>query len=162
MSLPMKRPEFEKLCSGTFAILGHRFDSKEARAMLWAIGRQEGRMIYRRQIGGPARGLFQFERGGGVKGVLNFHSTRLHAIALCNARNVKPTMQAVYQALEHDDILACGFARLLLYTDPAPLPRAQLPEEQEAWNYYIANWRPGSPHRHSWGDFWKEAVEMVR
>lgn len=158
---PMKRPEFERLCEETFAILGHRFDSKEARAMLWAIGRQEGRMIHRRQIGGPARGLWQFERGGGVKGVLKHGASADHARRLCEARGVEPTAEAVYHQLEHDDILACGFARLLLWTDPDPLPKVRLQNTEDAWLTYIENWRPGRAHRHTWNDFWKEAVEMT-
>ncbi len=159
---PMKRPDFDKLCADTFALLGHRFDSLPARAMLWAIGRQEGRMFHRRQLGGPARGLWQFERGGGVRGVLLHPSSDDHARKLCEARHVGAIAAAVYPRLEHDDVLACGFARLLLYTDPKPLP-APIPANEEAgWAYYLRNWRPGKPHRDTWGDFWKEAVEISR
>jgi hypothetical protein len=159
---PMKRPDFDKLCADTFALLGHRFDSLPARAMLWAIGRQEGRMVHRRQIGGPARGLWQFERGGGCRGVLLHPASEAHAIALCVARRVEPIAAAVYPKLEHDDVLACGFARLLLFTDPKPLPAPIAANEQAAWDYYVRNWRPGRPHRDTWGDFWKEAVEISR
>lgn len=156
---PMKRPDFDKLCADTFAILGHRFDSPAARAMLWAMGRQEGRMVYRRQIGGPARGLWHFEKGGGVKGVLTHPASKKLAADICEARGVKPTAAEVYQALEKDDVLAAGFARLLLFTDPRPLPTPVASSEQDAWSYYIRNWRPGKPHRHTWGKFWKEAVQ---
>src|SRR5690606_3062253 len=121
MVTPMKRPEFDKLCADAFALLGAKVDSLPARAMLWAIGRQESRMIYRRQLGGPARGLSQSERGGAVKGVLTHPASKLRAIRLCFAREVEPTSAAVYRTLETDDVLACGFARLLLYTDPRPL-----------------------------------------
>jgi hypothetical protein len=162
MTTPMKRPEFDKLCADTFALLGARFDSPAARAMLWAIGRQEGRMHYRRQIGGPARGLWQFERGGGVRGVLLHPSSKAHAEALCKARSVEASAAAVYPRLETDDVLACGFARLLLFTDPSPLPAPVASSLDAAWAYYIRNWRPGKPHLWTWGEFWKEAVEMVR
>jgi hypothetical protein len=160
--IPMKRPDFDKLCADTFALLGHRFDSLPARAMLWAIGRQEGRMFHRRQVGGPARGLWQFERGGGTRGVLTHPASDDHAKRLCEARKVGAIAAAVYPKLEHDDVLACGFARLLLYTDPKPLPAPIAANEQAAWDYYVRNWRPGKPHRDTWGDFWKEAVEMTR
>ena len=36
-------------------------DSAKARVMLLAIGLQESRFEHRRQIGGPARGFWQFE-----------------------------------------------------------------------------------------------------
>jgi hypothetical protein len=162
MTLPLKRPEFDKLCADTFDILGHRFDSPAARAMLWAIGRQEGRMIHRRQIGGPARGLWQFERGGGVRGVLTHGASKAHALRLCQARGVEATSHSVYPALEHDDVLACGFARLLLFTDAEKLPAPSAGNAPAGWGYYLRTWRPGKPHPQTWDAFWKEATEMTR
>ena len=38
-----------------FRQLGVRFDTPEARAMLYAIAMQESRVLHRRQVGGPAR-----------------------------------------------------------------------------------------------------------
>ena len=58
--------------------------------MLLAIGLQESRLTHRRQIGGPARGLWQFERGGGVAGVLRHAASRDHALSVCDARRVAP------------------------------------------------------------------------
>lgn len=49
-------------------------DSAAARCQMLAIGLQESRLQHRRQNGGPARGFWQFEKGGGVKGIL-FHET---------------------------------------------------------------------------------------
>lgn len=149
---------FELLLDNTFAIIGEHFDTPSARAMLWAIGRQESRFEHRRQIGGPARGFWQFEKGGGVKGVLTHAASKHHAAALCKERGVDATTAAVYPALEKDDILAAGFARLLLFTDPAPLPAPRAGLAQDAWAYYKRNWRPGKPHRQTWDGFWKEAV----
>ena len=127
--------------------------------MLWAIGRQESRFLHRRQIGGPARGFWQFEKGGGVKGVLTHKASKKAAAELCEARGVAATTAAVYPALETDDILACGFARLLLFTDPRPLPPAIAASADDAWVYYKANWRPGKPHPQTWKAFWKEATQ---
>lgn len=155
----MTQDEFDRICYDTFAILGDHFDSAAARSLLWAIGRQESRMIYRRQIGGPARGLWQFERGGGVDGVMRHRASASHARALCAERDTPPTVAAVYRRLEHDDILACGFARLLLFTDPQRLPLPMRVNEGRAWDYYIRNWRPGKPHRKTWGPFWEEACD---
>ena len=55
------------------ALLPAAMNTPQARCMLLAIGLQESRFVHRRQIGGPARGFWQFERGtrtsrGGVWG----------------------------------------------------------------------------------------------
>ena len=162
MITPMKLPEFDRIVVAACAVLGRKFDTPDARAMLWAIGRQEGRMYHRRQINGPARGLWQFEQGGGVKGVMSHRVSAELADRLCQAQGVSPEIKAAYQALERDDVLACGFARLLLYTDPRPLPRAILSSEDIAWDYYERNWRPGKPHPETWPAFWKEATTYAR
>lgn len=133
--------------------------SPEALVMLLAIGLQESRFQHRRQIGGPARGLWQFERGGGVAGVLQHRATRDHAIRVCGARDVRPVPEQVYQRLEHDDVLAAAFARLLLWSDPRPLPA--IGEVAGAWDLYIRTWRPGKPHRHTWDALYVEALSEV-
>lgn len=134
----------------------NRFDSPEARVMLYAIGLQESRFKHRRQVGGPARGFWQFERGGGVVGVLNHASSRVPAYAVSALRGLpNVNSQQAYAALEHDDMLACAFARLLLYTDPRPLPR--IGDADGAWGYYIDNWRPGKPHRATWNALYAQA-----
>lgn len=141
------------------ALLPAAMDRPEARVMLLAIGLQESRFIYRRQISGPARGLWQFEQGGGIKGVLNHETTQTKARALCAAREVAAVPAAVYGRLEHDDVLAAGFARLLLFSDPRPLP--QLGKSAEAWAYYLRNWRPGKPHPQTWSVFYAQACAAV-
>ena len=55
---------------------------------------------------------------------------------------------SVYAALLIDDVLAAGIARLLLWTDPAPLP--ELGDVDAGWNYYDRNWRPGAPRPEAW------------
>lgn len=142
------------------ALLPANMDSLEARVEMAAIGLQESRFVHRRQIRGPARGFWQFERGGGVHGVLNHRASNMHAITLCHARGVKPATQDVYQRLEHDDVLAAGFARLLLWTDPRPLPAVG--EVAQAWEYYLRTWRPGKPHRQTWDALYVQAIEFVR
>lgn len=140
-------------------LLPSRMDSDRARVMLLAVGLQESRLTHRRQIGGPARGLWQFEKGGGVRGVLNHKASRSYALEVCEERGVKPTMDAVYPALERDDVLAACFARLLLWTDPPPLP--PIPHAPAAWSLYLRTWRPGRPHRHTWDALYREAVAAV-
>lgn len=140
-------------------VLPGKFDSPEASVMLLAIGLQESRFLHRQQVGGPARSFWQFERGGGVIGVLTHRATAKHAHALCVLRDIAPTKEAVYARMLDDDLLGCGFARLLLYSDPNPLP--QLGHAEAAWDYYIANWRPGKPHRGSWDRLYSQALATV-
>ena len=136
-----------------------------ASVMILAICLQESRLTHRRQIGGPARGFPQFEKGtpttrGGVTGVLMHASTREPAQALCKARGIPATADAVYESIENDDVLAAGFSRLLLWTDPFPLP--QLGEAQEAWELYLRTWRPGKPHRSTWDALYSQALDAVK
>lgn len=134
-------------------------DSAKARVMLLAIGLQESRFEHRRQIGGPARGFWQFESGGGVRGVLTHKASSYDAAKICHARGVGSSTKEVYERLESDDILACCFARLLLLTDPKPLP--VIGDTDGSWEYYLRNWRPGKPHRHTWEGLYGKACEML-
>lgn len=139
------------------------FDSREARVLLGGIGFQESRFEYRKQVGGPAHGFWQFERGGGVNGALHAHhvlihaATEPHAAAVCAYRGVSPDAESVYQAIVDDDYLACAFARLLLWSDPDPLP--PINDVRAGWNYYVNNWRPGKPKLASWPAMYARAME---
>lgn len=149
-----------KAMEPAFALLPAKMDTKEARCMMLAIGLQESRFQHRQQIGGPARGFWQFEKGGGVRGVLRYHSTTEYARAVCSARGVLADESAVYAALDRDDVLAAAFARLLLWTDPKPLPA--LGETDQAWDLYARTWRPGKPHPQTWDALYNRAMEAVR
>ena len=141
-------------------LLPSRMRSPEATVMLLAIGLQESRFEHRRQIGGPARGFWQFERGGGVKGVCEHPSSRFWMRGLCDDRRIPFTITSVYSSLEFDDVLAAGAARLLLFTDPNKLP--DIGDADEAWDLYSRVWRPGRPHRHTWDAFHAQAVQFVK
>lgn len=132
------------------SLLPPSMDSAEARALLIAIGLQESRFEYRRQVRGPARGFWQFEQAG-VRGVLNHHAAKPRLGPVLEALRVLP--DECFEAIAHNDVLACVFARLLLWTHPQPLPR----EAAVAWRYYLATWRPGKPHRRTWDDFYASA-----
>jgi hypothetical protein len=135
-------------------------DSPEARVLLVAIGLQETRFQTRRQYGdGPARGYWQFELGGGVHGIMEHRMTRLLLADICEIREVKYDARTIWRALEFDDLLACACARLLLFSDPKRLPA--LGKGGEAWDYYIANWRPGRPHVRTWNGYYAQALEAV-
>lgn len=151
--------------SPALQILPAAMDSPEARVMLLAIGMQESRLEHRRQLGnGPARGLWQFERGtkasrGGVWGVFLHDASRYWLDKLCAARGVAFHPEHIYPALERDDVLAAGLARLLLFTDPARLPAVR--DVDAAWALYARTWRPGKPHPETWPKFHAHARAYV-
>lgn len=155
-------------------LLPAKMTSPQAELMLLAIGLQESELKYRRQHGnGPARSLWQGEQGGGmVAGLLGFHNQDVQDLArgLCAVRGVPAQPRAVWEAIEHDDVLAAGLARLLLFTDPARLPG--LGDEEGAWQLYLRTWRPGAFTRGSaakraelrqkWVMNYAQALEVVR
>lgn len=122
-------------------LLPPAMDSPEASVMLLTIALHESLLIHRRQINGPARGYWQFERGG-VRGVLSHWTAKPHAEQVCETLNYRADLDVVYGAIEHNDVLAAAFARLLLYTDPLRLPRVS--DAQLALEYYVRTWRPGA------------------
>lgn len=149
------------------AMLPVKMDNDAARVMLLSIGQQETRLCFRFQkIGGdpyakgPARGLWQMERGGGVAGVMHHPATKDLALDLCRARSVPWDGDQVHASLEFDDILAAGFARLLLWTDTHPLPDVDASHE-DAWGCYTAVWRPGKPRRETWDAYHAAARAQV-
>lgn len=158
-------------------LLPSRMDSPQSRVMLLTICGQEADFHHRWQVidrarpevRGPARGLWQFERGGGVRGVLTHAASRDLAREVCRERGVQPVVGDVFQRLESDDVLAACFARLLLWTDPAPLP--PIPAASSAFELYLRTWRPGAYTRGSqpqrvalrrkWDGYYAQAVEAV-
>lgn len=141
-------------------LLPAKMSSLQAEVMLLAIGLQESRFIHRRQIRGPARSYWQAEQGGGmVHGVLRHPLTSQLAVAVCDARGVQPVDELVYTAIEHDDVLAAAFARLLLWTDSQALP--EVGEVAKAWDLYLRTWNPGRPHRETWDGFYAQAMDEV-
>ena len=132
-----------------FNLLPPAMNTQRAQVMMLSAGFQESGMAVRRQYGnGPARGLWQFEQGGGVKGVMENAATREYALAACAARGCEASVGAVWARLETDDILAAVFARLLLWADPHPLPAAD--DLAGTWDCYLRNWRPGKPRPADW------------
>lgn len=143
-----------------FALLPAAMDCTAARAMLLAIGLQESTFQYRFQQGGPARGFWQFERGGGVTGVLVSASTQPTMERVCSVLQYTPTPLICFNAIPHNDVLAACFARLLLWSDPKPLPVAG--ESAAAWDLYVRTWRPGKPHRDTWDAYYAEAWRIAQ
>ena len=138
------------------ALLPKQMNSPAAIAMLLTIGLQESRFIYRRQVGGPARGFYQFEKKGGVAGVLLHHRGASPLIRdVLDRLQYDLDLDTSYAAIEHNDALATAFARLLLWTLPDTLP--QKDEYERSWEQYIEAWRPGKPHRQTWNEFYRQA-----
>lgn len=138
-------------------------DTTDARRFLLAIALQESGLAHRRQVvaggaeNGPAVSFWQFEQGGGCKGVLTHHRTAPIMRAVCADFNVEPTPASLWEAMRYNDIVAAIAARLLIYTLPAKLPTSPEP----GWVQYISAWRPGKPHPAKWADNWNLATLTV-
>lgn len=100
-------------------------------------------------------GFWQFERDGGVAGVLEHPSSRIAAVQVLTVLGYPPEPAVIHKALEHHDVLAACWARLLLWTSPRGLPGATV--SPEGWRLYVETWRPGKPHRETWDGFYLRA-----
>jgi hypothetical protein len=147
------------------AQLGGPAPSEAARRFLLCVALQESgpKLDARYQSSpssspGPARGWWQFEQGGGVRGVMTHPASADRARQVCDALAVQFQEPAVWRALEGNDLLSACFSRLLLWTDPFPLPTT----ENDGWEAYAERlWRPGAPHRDVWHDNWQTAGDTV-
>lgn len=84
---------------------------------------------------------------------------RALAIALLDAlgyrySSVEQMTPIVLAACEHHDALSLGLGRLLIWTDPDPIPR----DAEAAWEVYRRLWRPGHPRHETWEDAWEWPV----
>jgi hypothetical protein len=152
---------YDHVFGATFALLPRVMDSPQARALLLAIGLQESKFVHRTQIGGPARGFWQFERGGGTAGVLQHTKTSdlakqvLRELRYPNVHSARDT----HYLLHDNDLLACCFARLLLWTVPGALPSRF--NSLDGWRQYLEGWRPGDPHPKTWDLYYTEAWDRL-
>lgn len=162
----MKFIQVRKALDAAYALLPPNMKSREADICVFAFGYQESSFEARRQIikkdgklvpEGPAVSWWQMEKGGGVKGVLNHAASKAHAIKVCAARGVAPTPDAVWAAMQTDDVLGAAFARLLIYTNPHRLPKVG--DSHAAWALYLNEWRPGKPKPEKWPISYKVGME---
>lgn len=142
-----------------YALLPAKMASREATAMILAICLQESKFHYRRQVGGPAKGYSQFEMSGGIFGVLRHEATRGFIRDVLAELNYDDDILTSYTAIEHNDVLCAAYTRLLLWSDPAPLPGKG--EAEAAWDYYLRTWRPGKPHPETWNALYAESWRHV-
>lgn len=139
------------------SLLPQKMDTPNARAMLVAIGLQESRFLHRQQVGGPARGFWQFERAG-LHGVMTHSATReplADVMRRMRYGSIVWQLEPFSVAITHNDVLACVVARLLLWTLPEALPERAQPSL--GWEQYLDAWRPGRPHPESWEALYEEA-----
>lgn len=140
--------------------LPDRMDTVSARLIMLAIQKQEDPEERRYQLvkrteatapenvvgpktaKGPARSLWQFEQGGGVRGVLNHHAAREYIYEVCEHFAIPKTPAMCWQAMEDNDVLAACFARLLLWSDPHKIPAVS--DAEGAFDLYLRTWRPGA------------------
>jgi hypothetical protein len=150
--------------SPALGLLPLSMDRVQARAMVLCICLHESGFAARRQMGnGPARSYAQFELTG-IDGVLTHLSTGGHARHFCLDLDIGPTAPAVYEAIEFHDVLAAGFARLLLWTLRRPLPARTMPDDgyaqyRQAWN---PNPEKAELRRHEWIGNWEHAWSVVQ
>lgn len=140
------------------------FDDR-ARVLMLAIAGQEANWSERIQSGnGPAHGFWQFERMGGVVGVLGHKATAQLAHNACEASGLNDpakglnysTQAWARMATPAGDNLSAAFARLLLFSDSRTLPHVG--NEEASWDYYYENWRPGKPSRSRWATVYPQAM----
>jgi hypothetical protein len=131
--------------------------NENAIRLMYAIGFQESRFLYRRQRGGPARGFWQFEKGG-IEAVLGHKTTGdIARDIMCNMCMFDADADYIIQAIEYNDVLAAVFARLLLFTSPKLIPTFCMANKDELWQYYLETWRPGKPRYETWD----KAIDFV-
>lgn len=124
-------------------LLPAKMTSQAAQVLLYCTNRQENPQRVPKQLpNGPAVGDYQFEKGGGIKGVMTHPASADLARKACAARGVAFEAGAIYLALQSDPILAAALARLLYYTDPKALP--DVGDERGTWALYLRTWRPGA------------------
>lgn len=142
------------------SVMPSAMDSAEARAMIVSIALQETQLSARRQAaGGPARSFAQFEKNGGIANVLDHPKTAAFARGFCALLNILPTRDAVYEAIEFNDVLCVGFTRLNLWTNASAL--CGIDEPARAWRLYLETWRPGRPRPETWNACYARAWAVV-
>ena len=154
-----------------YSILPPVMASDRATAMLLAIALQESYLegvMHRKQIKGPARSFWMFERSGGIAGVLAHPSSREPISRALGALRYRPSGDECYTAIAHNDVLAACFARCLLWTLPGALTSPL--DVDGAWHQYVELWKPGAAKpgdrraadtRARWNPNYKQAWSLV-
>lgn len=165
---------YARIVKPTLALMSELPDIKlavspQASVLTMACAGQESSWRNRRQIGigqyhpqtVGARSYWQFESTWGGPVALNdvMQKTPRQLFAICAYLEVPVDELSLYEAIAWNDTLACAMARLLLWTDPKPLPA--IGDKDGSWAYYQRNWRPGAPHPQAWPANYDAAVAAV-
>jgi hypothetical protein len=147
------------------ALLPPKYDNGiPYKRLMLGITFQEADGIHRKQKGGgPARGLWQYEKGtvesrGGVTGLMLHPATRIDLLHFTESFGIPFDADAIWKALEFNDVLAAGLARLSLWIGPGKIPTT----EKAAWEYYESIWNPGQPRPEKWPKSWALANEELK
>lgn len=135
--------------------------SDQARVELLTIALQESGLRYRQQVPVPyAHGWWEFENGpqSALGGLFKIMPQKLSAV--CAELVVPFDRDTVFGAIVWCDLLACAVARLLLWSEPNPLPA--IGDIQGAWNYYVKLWGPGSPRPKEWPALYAQSVIALK
>ena len=104
-----------------------------------------------------ARSFFMFEHGG-VSGVLEHPASGPTLKAFCISLEIPPLLDTIYEAIAYNDALAYACARLLLWTDPHPLP--EIGDTASSMAMYVNLWRPGKFSAERWTARFAEALAV--
>jgi len=133
-------------------------NTQQSRLMLMAIAGQESGWANRTQVGGPARGFWQFDMTA-ILDILAHPVCGPLAISACAMWDVPADPTTIYEAIAWHDPLACHMARLLLLADPAALPA--IDDAADAYACYTRNWRPGVERPEAWPAIYAQALALV-
>lgn len=143
-----------------FHFLPGKMQSQNAHAEILAAGLQESEFNARVQGGGgPAHGLFQFEKNGGVAEVLDAPDTAAMLAPILKIMCYKPNRDEIYQAIVHNDVLAVILARCILWHVPGMLAGPTQPDK--GYQQYLRAWRPGKPGPDRWPANFAEAWRLT-
>ena len=148
-----------KFANNTLRDIGDGRSVEMAEFMLLAIAGQESNWEHRWiEADSLVRGYWQFAPPH-VKDVMTRNTSRGTANEMLGKLGMDTrVVYEVHRYIATNDILACSFARLFLWNDSEPLPQV---DEDEMWDYYLRNWRPGKPSRERWRSVWQQARDVM-
>ena len=155
----MKLQAFNLVHSAAMALLPAHLTCAESKAMLIAIAMQSSQFSFRRELMGHDRSFWALGAQTHIKVVAEHELTRGPIAAVCDALCYDTSVFSAYMAVEHNDILACAYARLLLSLVPGKLPSRDQP--QLGWDQYLAVWRPSHPRPEPWPVHFRRAWDAV-
>jgi len=148
-------------------VLPSNMDTSAAHAMLLAAALHQSGLHWRRahndtREAWPERSFWGLTEAD-IRAALTDPNTDDLAAMACREAKLAPVTRTVHRALEQGayDRLACQLARLRLWSDPKPLPRARYDAEGEAFLCFTRTFQPRERRASNWREYWRAAVEAV-